>query len=489
MNLGEMENIHIFSGDIPTIVCTYFNKIYLNNNYMGDVKSNESNKSQQSSIKPGSIAIFDSSYSRNDLFKFEDELCNYLGIENLIQNYTLYCANDKNQTSVANKGNLIEQPPWNGEINVFEQRNNDRIYLNKLNSLFFLKRLIGEKNVHNAAMNRKKCSDSSFMPGLLKNSYGLSGINLDLESNEVLEIVRHKLENSDKNRIIHLSTEVDSIFSNISNEILEFLDEEAPHAYKPSLSLLMNEDSITKTNNFNLIKISNFANTRFLLDQSNFCNDIWLMDLKYIESLGNGNLNSNFNPLAALAFAVYQTSITVGDVNSIYANPLSILGRAVNHPFRNIAIFDQSKANNIRDNTSFFVDENFESLCSKYFLDICQSEYFGLELLDKSEVISIINENPCILGKEAEQIIDYLNKNTHKVIPNYSNSTTNNMFPISILHTIYSIKNCKLINSLFKSILGCKSDSKFLNMTRDYYNLELVEINEIFESVSTLLDT
>ncbi|KAK9173619.1 hypothetical protein CmeUKMEL1_11675 [Cryptosporidium meleagridis] len=409
-----MENIHIFSGDIPVIICTYFNKIYLNN-YLYDVKYNEANKSQQNSIKPESVAIFDSSYSRNSFFKFEAELCNYLGIENLIQNNTLHCTNDKDQTFVTNKKNLIEQPPWNGEINIFEQRNNNRIYLNKLNNLLFLKRLIGEKNVHDATLNRKKCSNSCFTPGLLNNYYGLSGINLDLESDEVLEIIRRKLENSDQNRIIHLTTEVDSVFSNISNEILEFLDEEAPHTYKPSLSLLINEDSATKTNNFDHIKIMNFANTRFLLDQSNFCNDIWLMDLKYIESLANGNLNSNFNPLDALAFAVYQTSTTVSDINGIYANPFGILGRAVNHPFRNIAIFDQNKARNVRDKTGFFQDDSFESLCSKYFLDICQSRYFGLELLDNSEVISIINKNPCNLGKGAEQLIDYLYKNTHTV--------------------------------------------------------------------------
>ncbi|KAH8583858.1 uncharacterized protein ELE39_001604 [Cryptosporidium sp. chipmunk genotype I] len=385
-----MENIHIFSGNIPAVVCTYFNKICLDQNCVGNANF-EFDKNQQNSLETGSIVIFDSNFIQNNLFRLGDEPRNFLNIKHsFYQNNMLYHTND-NQASAAIKGSLTEQLFWDGAIDVFEQSSDLGMCPDKWNSLLFLKRLVGEKNVHNTMY--RKCSDSTSAAALLNNSYGLSTIDSRLESDEVLESVRHKLENSDHNKTIHLSTEVDSVFSNISNEIFEFLDEEAPRSYKPSLSLLINENTDTKVNDLNLIKILSFANIRFLLDQSNYCDDIWLINLKYIESLVNRNSNTNYSPITALAFVVYQTGVILGELNKAYVDPPSILGRSVGHPFRNIAIFNPSKAVNVKDKTKFVFDKNFESLCSNYFLDMCQSEYFGLDLLDHSEIITIINEN------------------------------------------------------------------------------------------------
>ncbi|OII74274.1 uncharacterized protein cubi_01118 [Cryptosporidium ubiquitum] len=413
-----MESIHIFSGNVPAIVCTYFNQIYSNQSNISNFNSKESEKNEKNSFEHGSIAIFDSNYNQNKFFGFCGESGGCLDSKHSFnQNGTILDhANDKNLTFSSNMRDLTKHSPWNGRIDVFEQSNNHIEYSDNFNLIFFLKRLLGDKNIHNKIPNKWNYSNPNSANGLLNNSYSLNVKNSRFESAEILESIRHKLENSDQNRIIYLSTEVDSAYSNISSEILEFLDEETPHSYKPSLSLLINENENKSINNLNLNKILNFSNTKFLIDQSKFCDDIWLIDLNHIDSLAQRNSNTNFNPLVTLAFIIDQISATMKDLNNTYINPLSTIGRSVSHPFRNIAVFNSYKAGNDSNKTSCVVGAKFESLCSNYFLDICQSGYFGLDLLEKSEIISIINGNPYIFGNETEKMIDFLSINTRKII-------------------------------------------------------------------------
>lgn len=481
-----MEKIQIFSGNIPAIVCTYFNKNRLKQSHVCNINSGEPERNQQDNFEHGSIAVFDPNYIQNRFFNFVGEPSDFLNIKHnsLDQNYVISDhTSDKNQILGSNINGFIEDSPWNGRIDVFEQSNNYGEYSN--NYLSFLKRLLGEKNIHDTIFNKQKYPDSNSPGGLLNNSYGLNFINSNFETVEIMESIRHQLEMSDRNRVIHLSTEVDSIYSNISNEIAEFLDEEAPHSYKPSLSLLVNKK--LSMNDLNLNKILNFANLRFLIDQSKVCDDIWLMELNYIENLVKKNVDADLNFLDALSFVVDQTSIEI-NLNDKHINPTSVIGRSVSHPFRNIAIFNPHKVSSDSDKANV-MGSNFKSLCLSYFLDMCQSEYIGLDFLDKSEIVSIINGNPYIPGKETEKIINYLSINTRKIIHNVNNSISNkNVFPISIINTIYNLKNCKLINDLFECMLRCKQDSKFLNSIRNYYNLESEEINLVFESVSTWFD-
>lgn len=483
-----MEAIYIFSGNIPTIACAWLHKNYLNQNRKLNIDSYiEASKTLHNRLEDRSIAVFDSNCHKNRLFKLGNWKDSRVG-----SNYSSSSqssstqSHEKDNASGYNASCLTENPSWNGKVDVFEQVNNEGEYSNEWNNSYFLKKLLGEKNVHKTKITRQNYSNGNSTAGLMNDSYNLNTKNLAFESDEVLEMVRHKLENSDQNRSFHLFTEVDSIYSNISNEIIEFLDEEAPHSYKTSLSLLTGESKNTSVEHVDLYNALNFANVRFLIDQSNFCDDIWLIDLKYIEGLESKSFKSNFNSLDAIACAVDQISAVTGHSDDTTIYPMNVIGRSVRHPFRNIAMLNLLKSTDINNKTNCFKDATLESIFSNNFLDICQSEYFGVDLLDPSEIISVVNGSPYALNKETEKIMNYLSINT-KMITNCSVSGTD-IFPISVMHTIYNIEKCKLINDMFRRMLDCKNDSRSLYLIKTYYNLELDEINTAFESVLTWLD-
>lgn len=482
-----MEAIHIFSGNIPTLACAYLHEIYSNQNKLNVNFYNQANESQHNRFENRSIAIFDSNCHKNRLYRFGNWQNDHLGgnYSSLSQSGSTH-SHEKDHASGFNLDSLTEKPSWNGKVDVFEQANNSVEYSSEWNNSYFLTKLLGEKNVHKTKTISRNYSNGNTTVGLMNDSYNLNIENSGFECDEILEMVRHKLEDSDQNRVIHLFTEVDSIYSNISNEIFEFLDEEAPHSYKPSLALQTKENKNITVEHVDLYNALSFANVRFLLDQNNFCDDIWLIDLKYIEEQARKGLNTNFNSLDAISFAMDQISAVTGHLNDALIHHLNVIGRSVRHPFRNIAMFNPLKSINANNTSNILKGTTLESVFSNYFLDACQSEYFGVDLLESSEIISVVNESPYVFGKETENIINYLSLNT-KMITNNSVSDKET-FPISVMHAIYNIEKSKLINNLLKRVLNCKNDSRSLYLIKTYYNLEPDEINTIFESVLTWLD-
>ncbi|KAJ1612675.1 hypothetical protein OIY81_1214 [Cryptosporidium canis] len=423
---------------MPALTCAYLCDIYSRRPSSFSVDSyDETFSDQHINFEDKSVAIFDSNYNKIKQYRPDNELISHFceKIDTLTRNNNKYNTHEELNSSRSNIG-LAEESLWNGQVDVFEQSINYGECHCRLNNSYLLKKL-GVKNVFQIKANQQNHQNVDNLVGLMSNSYSLKFRKEAFEKDEILEIVRHKLEGSDQNRVFNLFTEVDSVFSNVSNIIAEFLDEEAPHSYQQSLSLLVNESMYTINGNPDFESAINFANIRFLLDQSSFCENIWLADLNHIKELTNMCLNDKLCPLDILAFVASQINVT-GDIDDKSVYNLGDMGRSVYHPFRNIAIFNpintQSKVKG-----NFPKHETLESIFSNNFLDICQSKYFGVDALGKSEIISIMNKCNYKLGIEAEKIINYLSLNTRIIPNNYNSAFDCGGFPVSIMHSIYGL--------------------------------------------------
>ncbi|KAF7458677.1 exportin 1 [Cryptosporidium felis] len=476
------ENLHIYSGNISSLVGSYLSDIYLNDYNQVDTDESielfEGVRSKSSTSR--SIAILDSDFEKIIPYVISNEPKGLInGTQHPIENNELKFMDDPNQIV----DNISNKFLWKGRIDIFEQSINKNKHLAE-NKVLNLKKLFGEKNVHRLKTNFTKNEGDL---GNLFNSHFFSS---SLQIDDILESIRHKLESTDQNRTINITSDLNSIFGSVTAEILEFLHDEAPYSHKPCFSLLPNNNP-SEIDDHLVNKIKFFVNTEFLLNQSKECDHIWFLEFNYIENLIKSNRFITENPLEFLVFVIDQVNaLNPGNYN-ISSDPLSTLGSSVNHPFRNIGIVNISPENEVNLQTHFDKFLTIESFCSSNYLDICQSGYCGINSLEKSEIFFVVNQGyhiPNNLPSLESPLSNYVTTSSRCMSRRFQRLKYFNTYPQSIIHTICSIKKCKSLNDLLESTIKCKKDKKYINFLRTHFNLEDEEINSTFEQTMILLE-
>ncbi|KAH8741384.1 hypothetical protein FG386_003231 [Cryptosporidium ryanae] len=376
-----MNDFYIFSGNFSSILGSYFGRVLIENNQFKNRKFGMEIIESKNDCDLNLIAILDSN------FENFTENCNNIDYKALSSS-NLNIVNEFNKNNfndIFSKKQIMEdiniKPIWDGSVDIFEQSSASNIFLTKTTRYYF-KDIFEEKNIKLLKIKNLnyECAQKKIL-GNCYNALNLSNTLITDQIEEVIENVRHKLENSDLIRTFYFTLEADSVYGDISKIVMDYLQDEVPSSRKQSIMLLSaNFDSIFSD-------VLNFSVAKCLVDHSENSGDIWLMNMSNIKNIINKLVfESSINQYSLLAIALDQINNINNNFYNSYNTPRDAFRSCVNHPFRNIAsLIYQSKIGAFTDKS---ITNSIELICKNYFIDFCETGFFELDSLDKHSILS-----------------------------------------------------------------------------------------------------